>query len=101
MFVRPKWVSMVKMSCSIALTFMQLTTSDVNINAPKIMHISADEKLHQIYSIDVDTDNYLYPFFNNLFRLLASCFLLLGCVNIPNTIGRFSMTQLGVGTRTL
>ena len=46
MFVRPKWVSMVKMSCSIAFTFMQLTTSDGNIIAPKIINISADmEKL--------------------------------------------------------
>ena len=27
------------------------------------------------------------PFSKDLFRLLADCFLLLGCVNIPDTIG--------------
>ena len=27
--------------------------------------------------------------FHDLFRLLANLFLLLGCVNIPNTIGQF------------
>ena len=35
----------------------------------------------QVYSIDVDKVN--YPFFIDLFRLQANCFLLLGCVNIP------------------
>ena len=54
----------------------------------------------QIYSIDVYTDNYLLLFFNDLIRLLANCFLLLGCINIPNTIGWFLKAQWRVGTRT-
>ena len=36
------------------------------------------------------TDNYLPPFSKDLFRQLANCFLLLDCVNIPDTIGWFS-----------
>ena len=55
----------------------------------------------QIYSIDVYTANYLPPFINDLIRLLPNCFLLLVCVNITDSIGRFAMTQLRVGTRTL
>ncbi len=55
----------------------------------------------QIYSMDVYTDNYVPPFSNDLFRLLAICFLLLDCVNIPDTIGLISKTQLGIGTRSL
>ena len=47
----------------------------------------------QIYSIDVYTDNYLSFFFKDLFRLLLNYFLLLGYVNISDTIGGFSMTQ--------
>ena len=43
--------------------------------------------LQQIYSIDVYTDNYY------LFRLLLNYFLLLGCVNISDIIGWFSMIQ--------
>ena len=54
-----------------------------------------------LYSIDVNKVNYLPPFFNDLFCLLTNCFLIFGCVNIPDTIGWFSITQLRVGTRTL
>ena len=43
--------------------------------------------IQQIFSIDVFTDNYLPPFSKDLFRLLANCFLLLGFVNILDTIG--------------
>ena len=39
----------------------------------------------QIYNIDVYTDNYLPSFFNDLFRLLPNCFLLLGCGNFSVT----------------
>ena len=42
----------------------------------------------QIYSIgNRYKDKNLPSFFNDLFRLLANCFLLLGCVTIPVTIG--------------
>ena len=40
----------------------------------------------QIYSIDVYTDNYLPFVFKDLFRLLLNNFLLLGLVNISDTI---------------
>ena len=33
------------------------------------------------------TDNYLPPFSNDLFRLLANLFMLLPCINFPNTTG--------------
>ena len=52
-----------------------------------------------MYNIDVYADNHLPPFFNDPFRLLLNVFLLLGCVNITDTICGFSMTQLRVGTR--
>ena len=46
----------------------------------------------KIYSIDVYTDNYFPFFFKDLFRLLLNYFLLLGCVDISDTIGWFSMS---------
>ena len=49
----------------------------------------------------VYTDNYMPTFSNDLFRLLANYFPLLGSVNIPDTINWFSKTQLRVGTRSL
>ena len=41
----------------------------------------------QIHSMDLYTDNYLPLFSNDLFRLRGNCFLLLGCVYIPDFIG--------------
>ena len=46
--------------------------------------ISMDIEKTNLYN--VYTDNYLPPFCKDLFRIFANCFLLLGCVNIPNTI---------------
>ena len=41
----------------------------------------------KIYSIDIYTDNYLPPFFNDRFRLLLNCFLLLECGHITDING--------------
>ncbi len=45
----------------------------------------------QIYCIDVYREFYLPSLFNDLFRLLPNCFLLLGCVNITDNIGWISV----------
>ena len=62
-----------QMNCT---KFSSLTNLLKQINS-----FTASALEQQIYSIDEYTENYLPPFSKDLSRLLANCFLLLGCVS--------------------